>query len=139
MSKSLIEQFEPALIHRMMRMGADVSPFADGDEFAGFRFSHGGSPGEWRTNLRYALTSLTAAERRCSETDDIEETREIIYSIWNAMRRSDDAAFKRIVRYAIHKWPVPDAFQLPELEAREGNLDAIVTKAADAYRDGGVR
>ena len=51
MSKTLIEQFEPALIHRMLRLGANVDRFADGDEFGGFRFLHGGTPSEWRTNL----------------------------------------------------------------------------------------
>lgn len=139
MSKTLIELLEPALICRMMRMGADVAPFADGDEFSGFRFVYGGSPGEWRTNLRHALTSLSALERRCGESDDIDETREVIYSIWNAMRRSDDAALKRILRYAVDRWPVADAFPLPEPEEGEGNLDSIAVKAANAYRNGGGR
>lgn len=137
MSKTLVEQFEPALIHRMLRIHADVDPFADGDEFAGFRFRYGGMPSEWRSNLSMALDSLKNLEKRNGSNSDIEETREVIYSIWNAMRRSDDAAFKRILRYAVDQWSVPDAFPSPE-RAREENYDSIAIKAADAYRNGDV-
>lgn len=138
MSKTLIEMFEPALICRMMRIGADVAPFADGDEFSGFRFLYGGMPSEWRTNLSMALKSLTELEQRCGENEGIEETREVIYSIWNAMRRSDDAALKRVLRYAVNQWPVPQPFPRPELVPEKSNLEAITVKAADVYRDGGA-
>ena len=139
MSKTLIEQFEPALIHRMLRLGANVDRFADGDEFGGFRFLHGGTPSEWRTNLHLALESLRELEARTGGSDEIEQVREIIYSILNAMRRSDNAALKRVLRYAVNRWPAPNLFEPPRASAAEDHLEQITAKAAEAYRDGSVR
>ena len=139
MSKALIKQFEPALAHRMIRLGASVERFAESDGFDDFRFRYGGTPSEWRTNLRMALDSLSELERQRGGNDEIEQIREIVYSILSAMRRSDKAALQRVLRYAVDRWPVPSLLDPPRPPAVEDRLEQIAAKASEAYRDGGAR
>lgn len=137
MSKTLIERFESVLAHRMLRLGANVERFAESDGFDDFRFRYGGMPSEWRTNLRMALDSLSELERQRGGNDEIEGIREVIYSIWNAMRRSDQATLKRVLRHAVGHWRVPTSDVLPP-PAEHDHVEQIAAKAADAYRNGGT-
>lgn len=100
---------------------------------------HGGTPSEWRTNLHLALESLRELEARTGGSDEIEQVREIIYSIWNAMRRADDAALRRVLRYAVDSWRVPNLLEPPPPPAAVDRFEQVTAKAAEAYRDGGAR
>lgn len=62
----------------------------------------------------------------------IEEVPEVIHSIWNAMRRSEDAAWKQVLRYAIDRPPILD--RPPRVERTDRDeLEAIGLRTADAY------
>ncbi len=100
---------------------------------------HGGSPSEWRTNFVLIRKALFAAEQSdivAANNMEVEEVREITYAVVNAMRRSDNAAFKRIMRYAVDRWPVREQADpyFPDLDEDE-RLEQLSTRIAEAYAD----
>lgn len=126
----------------MQQVGADTSRLEDRSLTLGVNgFRHGGSPSEWRTNLRLIRESLDDLERRnpgAKEDGKTEELREITYAVVNAMRRSDDAAFKRILRWTVERFPVPDPFGDTVVERQkdaEERFDRLTTRIADAYKE----
>ena len=107
-SLKMIRDFATVVIWECERIGADTSRFATTESNGDRHFRESGSPGEWRGNLYEALRSLYDLDKSSKEPWSLSapgyELRETILATINAMKRSDDAAFRRILAYAVGRW-----------------------------------
>jgi hypothetical protein len=108
-SRSLVRRFEIAIATCFLQLGLDTSKFVVIAEDGEPVFRQGGSPGEWRSNVDEALKVLYEFDQRNSEKPwnivaKGAPLREAMLSVVNAMKRSDDAALGRIMRYAVAEW-----------------------------------
>lgn len=141
MAERLMKRFERSMVHAMERIGADTSEFAsEANVFPVPCFRYGGMPGEWRSNLILIRESLDELERRKSHMKDdatANQIREITHAVVNAMRRSDNAAFNRILRWTVEQYPVLDPFVLEpkerEPEVNSTRFARLSEAIADAY------
>lgn len=139
MPERLIKRFERSIVHAMQRIGANTNEFAsETNVFPAPCFRYGGMPGEWRSNLFLIRESLDELERRnprMKRDSAAQEIREITYAVVNAMRRSDDAGFSRILRWTVNQYPVPDPFVLEADEAKPESEEARFARMTEAIAD----